>query len=96
MKWTIPDLVAELRADVASPKAVAALAAGTTSGVGLIASQVSFATLIFSGALAPYASQGVGLVLFGNFAACLVVALAGGYRGRDCRPVSRPWSSGCP
>ena len=81
MKGTIPDLVAELRADVASPKAVAALAAGTTSGVGLIASQVSFATLIFSGALAPYASQGVGLVLFGNFAACLVVALAGGYRG---------------
>ncbi len=75
------DLVRELRADVASPKAIAALAAGMTSGVGLIATQVSFATLIFSGALAPFASQGVGLVLFGNFAACLVFALAGGYRG---------------
>ncbi len=81
MKPSILDLVRELRTDAASPKAVAALAAGATSGVGLIATQVSFATLIFSGALAPYASQGVGLVLFGNFAACLVVALAGGYRG---------------
>ena len=81
MKPSSLDLLDELRADVASPKAVAALAAGATSGVGLIATQVSFATLIFSGALAPYASQGVGLVLFGNFAACLVFALAGGYRG---------------
>ena len=81
MKTSILDLVEELRADTASPKAIAALSAGATSGVGLIASQVSFATLIFSGSLAPYASQGVGLVLFGNFAACLVVALGSGYRG---------------
>ena len=29
------------------------------------------------GPLAPYSSQGVGLVLFGNFAACLIIALAG-------------------
>ena len=56
-------LVSELRADIVSAKAVPALATGFTSGLGL---------------LAPYSSQGVGLVLFGNFAACLVVALAGG------------------
>lgn len=31
--------------------------------------------------MAPYTSQGVGLVLFGNFAACLLIALAGGFRG---------------
>ena len=79
MKPSSPDPPEEIRADVASPKAIAALSAGATSGVGLIATQVSFATLIFSGALAPYASQGVGLVLFGNFAACLVAALTGGY-----------------
>ena len=74
-------LIEELRSDIAPPRSIAALSAGATSGVGLIATQVSFATLIFSGSLAPYASQGVGLVLFGNFAACLVAALAGGYRG---------------
>ena len=42
---------------------------------------MAFGIFIFSGALAPYSSQGVGLVLFGNFAACLLVALLGGYRG---------------
>ena len=43
--------------------------------------RLPYGTLIFSGPLAAYASQGVGLVLFGNFAACLVIALAGGFRG---------------
>ena len=74
-------LASELYADLQSAKAVPALATGFTSGLGLVASQVAFGSLIFSGALAPYSSQGVGLVLFGNFAACLVVALAGGFRG---------------
>ncbi|MDE2964947.1 MAG: SulP family inorganic anion transporter, partial [Acidobacteriota bacterium] len=47
----------------------------------LLAIQVAYGTFIFSGALAPHSSQGVGLVLFGNFAGCLLVALLGGYRG---------------
>ena len=47
----------------------------------MLIAQVAFGTFIFSGALAPYSSQGVGLVLFGNFAACLIVAIVGGYRG---------------
>lgn len=64
-----------------SAKAVPAVSAGFTSGLGLLVAQVAFGTFIFSGPLAPYASQGVGLVLFGNFAACLVIALASGYRG---------------
>ena len=58
-----------------------ALSAGLTSGLGLLIAQVAFGSFIFSGALAPYASQGGGLVLFGNFAACLVIALLGGFRG---------------
>lgn len=40
--------------------------------------QIAFGTFIFSGPLAPYSSQGLGLILFGNFAACLVIALAVG------------------
>ncbi len=74
-------LASEFYADIRSPKAVPALTAGFTSGLGLVASQVAFGSLVFSGPLAPYSSQGVGLVLFGNFAACLAVALAGGFRG---------------
>ena len=74
-------LVSELRADALSAKAVPALAAGCTSGLALLVAQVAYGSLIFSGPLAPYSSQGVGLVLFGNFAACLVIALASGFRG---------------
>ena len=81
MTSTLQHLAAELRADAVSAKAVPALSAGFTSGLGLLVAQIAFGSFIFSGALAPYASQGVGLVLFGNFAACLVIALAGGFRG---------------
>ena len=75
------NLASELRADILSKKAVPALSAGFTSGLGLLVAQVAFGSFIYSGPLAPYSSQGVGLVLFGNFAACLVIAFAGGYRG---------------
>ena len=64
-----------------SAKALPALAAGFTTGLALLVAQVAYGSLIFSGPLAPYSSQGVGLVLFGNFAACLVIALASGFRG---------------
>ena len=83
MAVTFPlrDLASELSRDASSAKAVAALVVGLTSGLGLLVAQLSFGSLIFSGPLAPYTSQGVGLVLFGNAAACLLVALAGGFRG---------------
>ena len=77
----IRGLASELRTDLASARAVAALSAGLTSGLGLLVAQVAFGSFIFSGPLASYSSQGVGLVLFGNFATCLVIALASGYRG---------------
>ena len=75
------ELASGLHADLRTGKAVPALAAGFTSGLGLLVAQIAFGSFIFSGPLAAYTSQGVGLVLFGNFAACLVVALGGGYRG---------------
>ena len=75
------NFVSELRADTLSAKAVPALVAGSTAGLGLLVAQIAFGTFIFSGPLAPHSSQGVGLVLFGNFAACFVIALASGFRG---------------
>ena len=81
MMSALRDLGRELRTDVLSAKMVPAFSAGFTSGLGLLVAQVAFGSFIFSGALAPYSSQGVGLILFGNFAACLLVALVGGYRG---------------
>ncbi len=81
MTSAVRELASELRADILSAKAVPALSVGLTSGLGLLVIQVAFGSFIFSGPLAPYSSQGVGLILFGNFAACLLVALTGGYRG---------------
>ena len=79
--FPLRDLALELYADLVSAKAVPALAVGFTTGVGLLVSQVAFGSFIFSGQLESYTSQGIGLVLFGNFAACLIIALAGGYHG---------------
>ena len=81
MNSSLAEVVADFRAEAIAGKSLASLSAGATSGLGLLASQVAFATFIFSGALAPYTSQGVGLVLFGNFAAGMIMALASGYRG---------------
>ncbi len=78
---SLRNFVSELRADISSAKALPALVAGSTAGLGLLVAQIAFGTFIFSGPLAPYSSQGVGLVLFGNFAACFVIALASGFRG---------------
>ena len=78
---SLRNLALELRADTLSAKAIPALAAGSTAGLGLVVAQIAFGTFIFSGPLAPYTSQGVGLVLFGNFAACFVIALTSGFRG---------------
>ncbi len=64
-----------------SKSAIPALSAGLTSGLGLLVAQIAFGSFIYSGSLAPYTSQGVGLVLFGNLAACLLIALLGGFRG---------------
>lgn len=71
----------ELSADVRAKKTTPALSAGITAGLGLLVAQVAFATFIFSGALSPYTSQGIGLILFGNFAACLIMATTAGFRG---------------
>ena len=81
MSSQLTAVLQELRSDLLSMKVLTALSAGVTGGLGLIATQVVFATFIFSGELAQFSSQGIGLILFGNFASCLIMALAGGYRG---------------
>ena len=75
------ELASELRRDLFSSKIIPALSAGMTSGLGLVVAQLAFGSLIFFGALEAYSSQGIGLILFGNFAACLVMALTSSYRG---------------
>ena len=83
---SLRNLVSELRADTLSPKAAPALATGFTTGLGLLVAQIAHGSFIFSGTLAPYSTHGIGLVLFGNFSACVVIALASGFRGAIAGP----------
>ncbi len=53
----------------------------------MIIGEVALATLVFTGPLAPYLPQGIGLVLFGTFAACLVIALRSGFPGAVSAPA---------
>lgn len=77
----IRNVLAEVARDARSEKVLPALFCGLISGLLMLASGVSMVAVVFSGSLAPFASAGVGIVLFGNFALSLVVALSSGFRG---------------
>ncbi len=81
MKAPGATFASELWADIRSPRLIPIISAGLIAGLGLLVAQIAFGGFIFSGHLAPYFSQGVGLILFGNFASCLLIALWSGYRG---------------
>ena len=49
-------------------------------GIDLVSTAIALSALIFSGPLAPFAAQGVGLLLFGSFALCLIVAVTSSLR----------------
>ncbi|MXW50678.1 MAG: hypothetical protein F4Z84_10565 [Gammaproteobacteria bacterium] len=68
-------------------RAVTVLAVGLVSGVSVIIGFLALATLVFSGDLAPYLSQGIGLVLFGILAGCIVIALCSGFLGAVSAPA---------
>ena len=75
-----------LRANVLSKKTLLALTVGIVSGVSLAVGEISLASLIFSGPLSDYSTAGVGLVLFGTFAASMVVVFASGFPGAVAAP----------
>ncbi len=81
MTSALIELFSELRKDLFSSKLIPALSSGLTSGLGIVVAQIAFGSLIFYDALESYSSQGIGLILFGSFAACLIMALASNYRG---------------
>lgn len=51
-----------------------------------IVSTISFSTIVFSGPLAPYLSQGVGMGLFGGLVLGLAGAFGSSFRGIICQP----------
>ena len=81
MTTSVRNLVSELRADALSTRAVSGLSVGFVLGVITTLYEISAGVLIFGGPLAQFLPQGIGVMLFGTFVLCLVIALTGGYRG---------------
>ena len=81
MTSSVKNLVSELRADALSTRAVSGLSVGFVLGVITTLYEISAGVLIFGGPLTPFLPQGIGVMLFGTFILCLVIALTGGYRG---------------
>ena len=79
-------LATSFRERVLTKRTLLAVTVGCISGLTVVVGEISLATVVFSGPLAPYAAQGVGLVLFGSFAGCLVIALTSGFRGAVSAP----------
>ena len=69
---------------------VPALSSGFVVGLLIIVVELSLATLVFSGPLAPFAPSAAGLTLFGGFAMCLVVALGSSFPAPVCLPEDAP------
>ncbi|MDE0456711.1 MAG: SulP family inorganic anion transporter [Chromatiales bacterium] len=75
------NLVSKLRAEALAARALPVLSSGLVSGLYMVIYVFSAGGIIFSGALAPFFSQGTGTILFGTFVVCLVITLTSGYRG---------------
>lgn len=65
----------ELIKDIFSPKLIPGLTQGLIIGAILVIVEVSFASIIFSGPLAGFASRAAGMCIFGAGALCLVTGM---------------------
>lgn len=64
-----------LTRDFNAAQLVPSLAVGLITGIAEVMLTISFAALVFSGALSPYLSQGIGIALLGAIISGVVVAL---------------------
>ena len=76
-----------LSSSARAKRAVTVVTVGLVSGVSVLIGEIALATLVFSGDLAPYLAQGIGLVLFGILAGCAVIALFSGFLGAVSAPA---------
>jgi SulP family sulfate permease len=81
----------ELLRDATTPKrCLPALSSGLLVGMLLIVIQLSLASLIFAGPLAPFAPRASGLPLFGCFVMCVLVSLFSSVPTAICVPEDSP------
>ncbi len=75
---------------VDSQTLVRGMTAGLVVGVVILTVTISLATLIFSGALAPFLSRGIGLFLFSALVMSIVVSLSSSLPGVTIVPQDSP------
>jgi SulP family sulfate permease len=86
-----PGMASSLLYDLRTPsRLIPALSSGLVVGLLVIVIELSLATMIFSGPLAPFAPAAAGLTLFGGFLMGLVVAVGSGFRTSICLPEDAP------
>ena len=66
------------------------LTAGSIAGITVLSLEISLAALIFSGTLAPFVGQGIGLILFGAFLTLFIGALTSAIPGTITVPQDTP------
>lgn len=81
----------DIAQDLTDPRRlVPALSAGLVVGLLILVLEVSLASLIFSGPLAGFASAAAGVMLFGAFLMCLIVALGSRFTSSVSFPQAEP------
>ena len=79
-------VLSELRNDALSARLFQALFVGVLTGALLLIESLVLAQVIFVGPLSSYVPNGIGMLLFGYAAFCLLVALTSGHRGMIACP----------
>ena len=82
--------MAELFGDLTSSRIIPIICMALVMGILLIIFEVSFASMIFSGELSPFASRAAGLTLAGAFLICLVGAVKSEFKGAIGLPQDAP------
>ncbi len=76
--------------DLFSPKIIPIISMSVVLGILMIIFEMSFASIIFSGELAPFASRAAGLTLAGCFFICLIGSFSGSFKGIIALPQDAP------
>ena len=83
-------ILSQLRQEFRPNRLLLSLTAGLVSGIVTVIVEISLGTLIFSGDLSAFVSNGIGLMLFGAFVVGIVGAVTSSFSGTVIVPQDSP------
>jgi SulP family sulfate permease len=84
------NILTQLRREFEPEHLLPSMTAGIVAGIMVVIVEISLASLIFTGELSGYLSQGIGLMLFGGLVICLTVAVKSSFAGAVALPQDSP------